>query len=206
MYNSSFEVFGQNDSAPCRRSQGTILFKISIFSVCVNLCWTWNVSFSRMPICSCGFTIRGILSAIQFLYVIVDKLCDIFIICTTKGYGFVDLHLFLKLVVFFACIGVGERKVILFIMLYYWHQNLVFLTYMLSNWSSSIPFVFFCMIKSMQNVKRRGESRYFFFTPVHSIVLFHKYFLAFKSVNTILIDLRHEYPRFQNDREYFIYG
>lgn len=112
----------------------------------------------------------------------------------------------LKLVVFFACIGVGERKVILFIMLYYWHQNLVFLTYMLSNWSSSIPFVFFCMIKSMQNVKRRGESRYFFFTPVHSIVLFHKYFLAFKSVNTILIDLRHEYPRFQNDREYLIYG
>lgn len=82
------------------------------------------------------------LSAIQFLYVIVDKLCDIFIICTTKCYGFVDLHLFLKLVVFFACIGVGERKVILFIMLYYWHQNLVFLTYMLSNWSSSIPFVF----------------------------------------------------------------
>lgn len=66
--------------------------------------------------------------------------------------------------------------------------------------------VFFCMIKSMQNVKRRGESRYFFFTPVHSIVLFHKYFLAFKSVNTILIDLRHEYPRFQNDREYLIYG
>lgn len=106
----------------------------------------------------------------------------------------------------FACIGVGERKVILFIMLYYWHQNLVFLTYMLSNWSSSIPFVFFCMIKSMQNVKKRGESRYFFFTPVHSIVLFHKYFLAFKSVNTILIDLRHEYPRFQNDREYLIYG
>lgn len=102
MYNSSFEVFGQNDSAPCRRSQSTILFKISIFSVCVNLCWTWNVSFSRMPICSCGFTIRGILSAIQFLYVIVDKLCDIFIICTTKGYGFVDLHLFLKLVGFFC--------------------------------------------------------------------------------------------------------
>lgn len=90
---------------------------------------------------------------------------------------------------FFACIGVGERKVILFIMLCYWHQNLVFLTYMLSNWSSSIPFVFS-----------------FFFTPVHSIVLFHKYFLAFKSVNTILIDLRHEYPRFQNDREYLIYG
>lgn len=95
-----------------------------------------------MPICSCGFTIRGFLSAIQFLYVIVDKLCDIFIIWTTKCYGFVDLHLFLKLVGFFACIGVGERKVILFIMLYYWHQNVVFLTYMLSNWSSSIPFVF----------------------------------------------------------------
>lgn len=55
-----------------------------------------------MPICSCGFTIRGFLSAIQFLYVIVDKLCDIFIICTTKCYGFVDLHLFLKLVGFFC--------------------------------------------------------------------------------------------------------
>lgn len=159
-----------------------------------------------MPICSCGFTIRGFLSAIQFLYVIVDKLCDIFIICTTKCYGFVDLHLFLKLVVFFACIGVGERKVILFIMLYYWHQNLVFLTYMLSNWSSSIPFVFFAWLSQCRMSRRGEKSRYFFFTPVHSIVLFHKYFLAFKSVNTILIDLRHEYPRFQNDREYLIYG
>lgn len=159
-----------------------------------------------MPICSCGFTIRGILSAIQFLYVIVDKLFDIFIICTTKGYGFVDLHLFLKLVGFFCMYWCRWEK-----------SHFIYNAILLAPKSSIsdiyvvqlIQFYslcFFCMIKSMQNVKKRGESRYFFFTPVHSIVFFHKYFLAFKSVNTILIDLTHEYPRFQNDREYLIYG
>lgn len=59
------------------------------------------------------------------------------------------------------------------------------------------------MIQSMQQVKRRGESR-IFHSCFSSIVLFHKYFVAFKSVYTILIDLRGEYLRFRNDRKYLI--
>lgn len=82
---------------------------------------------------------------------------------------------------FFACIGVGERKVILFNAILLAPKcsiSDIYVVQLIQFYS----LCFFCMIKSMQNVKRRGESRYFFFTPVHSIVLFHKYFLPFKSL------------------------
>lgn len=51
--------------------------------------------------------IRASLTAIQFQYVVVDKLCDLFIIFTTEGHGLlrfcVDLHhLIFNLVGFFC--------------------------------------------------------------------------------------------------------
>lgn len=100
-----------------------------------------------MPICSCGFTIRGffishsvpICDSRQIMWHLHYLYHKMLWFCWSSSFFEVGG-------VFFACIGVGERKVILFIMLYYWHQNLVFLTYMLSNWSSSIPFVFFAWL------------------------------------------------------------